>query len=62
MLLILGGIFYLLAKTGITPGHLPGDVRIERGNFTCVVALGTSILLSIILTVLLNLVARSLGK
>jgi hypothetical protein len=62
VLLILGGLFFLLAKTGVTIGHLPGDVRIERGNFTCVLALGTSILLSIILTLLLNIIARSLGK
>lgn len=60
--LVLGGLFYLAARSGITLGRLPGDVRIERGNFTCVLALGTSIVLSLLLTVILNLVVRFLNK
>ncbi len=62
VLVILGGLVYLAARLGLQPGHLPGDIRIVRGNSTCIIALGTSILLSILLTVILNLVARYLNK
>lgn len=62
VLILVGGLIYLAARLGITPGRLPGDIRIERGNFTCVLALGTSILLSVLLTVILNLVSRWLNK
>ena len=62
ILVIAGGLIYLVARLGILPGRLPGDIRIERNNFTCVFALGASILLSIILTVILNIVVRFLNK
>lgn len=61
-LLLIGGVVYLLGRAGISFGRLPGDIRIERGNLTCVIALGTSILLSVALTVILNLLARVLRK
>ena len=65
-LVVLGGLIYLAARLGFSPGrflgHLPGDIRIERNNFTCVIALGTSILLSILLTLVLNLLVRFLNK
>lgn len=60
--LIIGGLLYLAARTGFSLFNLPGDIRIERGNLTCVIALGTSILLSILLTVGLNLLARLLNR
>jgi hypothetical protein len=62
VLVIIGGLIYLAARLGITLGRLPGDIQIERGNSTCVIALGTSILLSIVLTILLNLFVRFLNK
>lgn len=61
-LIAVGGLIYLIARLGIPLGRLPGDIRIERQNFTCVFALGASLLLSILLTVLLNLMARLLNK
>jgi hypothetical protein len=62
VLVVVGGLIYLAARLGIPLGHLPGDIRVERGNSTCVFALGTSILLSIVLTILLNLLVRFLNK
>ena len=59
---VAGGLLYLAARLGVPLGRLPGDVRIERQNLTCVVALGTSLLLSVVLTVMLNLVARLLNR
>jgi hypothetical protein len=62
LLVIAGGVLLLLARLGVPLGRLPGDIRVERGNLTCFFALGTSILLSILLTLGLNLLARFLNK
>ena len=58
-----GGIFLLgllLFVIGRVPGlgNLPGDITVQRGNFTLFAPIGTMILVSIILTVVLNLIAR----
>jgi len=60
--LVISGLLFLAARLGLIPGRLPGDIRIEGSNFTCLIGLGTSLLLSIVLTVLLNLLLRWLGK
>ncbi|MEO0297184.1 MAG: DUF2905 domain-containing protein [candidate division WOR-3 bacterium] len=39
-------------------GKLPGDIYIKKGNFSFYFPLGTCILLSLILTLLLNLLFR----
>jgi hypothetical protein len=62
ILLVAGGVLYLAAKLGLPFFNLPGDVHIERENFTCILALGTSLLLSILLTVGINLLARFLSR
>jgi hypothetical protein len=56
--IVMAGLFYLFGRLGLNLGHLPGDIRIQGSNATCVIALGTSILLSIILTILLNVFVR----
>ncbi|MCI0425033.1 MAG: DUF2905 domain-containing protein [Actinobacteria bacterium] len=38
-------------------GHLPGDIRIENENSTVLIPLTSMILVSVVLTVLANLVA-----
>ena len=55
MLLLLGGLFTLLPRLGLSFGHLPGDIRFETDQLTCLIPIGTSILLSILLTIGLNL-------
>lgn len=60
--ILLGGFIYLFSRTNVPIGRLPGDIKIMRENFTCVIALGTSILLSILLTIALNLMSRFLNK
>jgi len=61
-LLLIGGLIYLLARLNLPLGRLPGDIRIERENFTCVFPLASSILLSLVLTLVLNLLIRWLGS
>ena len=54
--LVAGGIFLLLGKMGL--GSMPGDMQWGKGNVRFYFPLGTSIVLSIILTVLLNVFLR----
>jgi hypothetical protein len=64
LLLILGlmlaglGLFLLLAGRVPFLGRLPGDIAIQRGTWTFYLPLATSILLSLLLTLLLNLFFR----
>jgi hypothetical protein len=62
IILATGGLLYLVAKLNLPLGRLPGDIVIQRGNFTCIFPLATSILLSILLTLLLSLLARYLNR
>ncbi len=59
---LVGGLLYLAGRAGLPLGRLPGDIRIQSGNVTCLIPLVTSILLSIVLTVVLNLVIRFLNR
>ncbi len=56
--LILLGIFVYLTGRFFGLGRLPGDIFIQRENFTFYFPLATSIIISIILTVLFNLIRR----
>jgi hypothetical protein len=58
MLVLVGGLVYLAARSGLPLGRLPGDIRIGNENTTCFIPLATSLLLSIVLTILLNLIIR----
>lgn len=60
--LVIGGIIYIVERLGIPVGRLPGDIRIQRGNLTCFFPLATTILLSLVLTILLNLIIRLFKK
>ncbi len=61
LLLITGGVLVLAGKIPWL-GRLPGDLVIRNENMTCFLPLATSILLSLVLTLLLNLLARFLNK
>jgi hypothetical protein len=58
--LILAGVGLLLLVAGRVPllGRLPGDIVVQRGNWSIYVPLATSIILSILLTLALNLFWR----
>ena len=57
ILLLLGAVAFLLSRSGIS-GRLPGDIFIEKGNFTFFFPVMTCIMLSIVLTVLVNVFFR----
>ncbi len=54
LLAIIGGVVLLIGKVPFV-GRLPGDIVIQRDNFSCFFPLATSILLSIVLTILVQL-------
>ncbi len=56
MLLVIGVIFLLLSRFGLD--RLPGDLIFRRGNLTIYAPIGLMILVSIVLTILLNLFFR----
>jgi hypothetical protein len=56
VLLVLGGIFLLLSRVGLD--RLPGDLVFRRGNFTVYAPIGLMIVISVVLTILLNLFFR----
>lgn len=56
VLLVAGLLWPLLQKLGL--GRLPGDIVIERGNFRLYLPLGTSILISLVLSLLFWLLNR----
>jgi hypothetical protein len=64
-LLIVGGV--VLAVVGLVLvlapnipflGRLPGDIRVDSGNVKVFAPLGTMLLISLILTIVLNLLNR----
>jgi hypothetical protein len=56
VLAVVGGILVLMGK-GVLP-RVPGDLSFGKGNVRVFVPLGTSILISIVLTIVLNLFLR----
>ena len=61
LFLILLGVLFLLFFRGEGPGRLPFDIVISRGNIRIYIFLGTSVLLSLILTLLFNIL-YNLGR
>jgi len=58
ILLIAVGLLLVLGVRLSFLGRLPGDIHIERGSWSFYFPIATSIVLSIILTLLLNLFSR----
>ena len=58
VLLALAGVVLMLVGRVPWLGRLPGDVHVQRGNWTFYFPLATSLLLSVVLTLVLWLVRR----
>jgi hypothetical protein len=52
----IGILVWLAGKSGLPFGSLPGDIRVERPGFSFNFPLMTGIVVSIILTLILNIV------
>jgi hypothetical protein len=61
-LIVIGAILFGLAKLNIPLGRLPGDIHIEGANGSFYFPVVTCIILSVVLSVVLNLIGRFWNK
>ena len=63
ILIAAGLLFMALGRIpGLRLGHLPGDIRVEGSGFSCFFPLATMIILSLVLTLALNLLIRLINR
>ena len=55
-LIAIGLLVWLGSKMGISFGKLPGDIHVQKDKFSFHFPIATSIIVSIVLTILLNLI------
>jgi len=61
-MILIGGGIYIFSKFGIPLGHLPGDIYIKGQNGSFYFPLTSCIFISVILTIILNIIFRFLHK
>jgi hypothetical protein len=61
---VFGGALMLLSRVPFFNQlfNLPGDIRVESGNFSCFFPIVSMIIISILLTVIANIVIRLLNR
>ena len=62
LLILASGVVYLLGRTSLPLGRLPGDIRIQTENMTCFIPLASMIVVSVLLTLLLNIIIRLMNR
>ncbi len=63
VIIITGALVLLVGRIpGLGLGHLPGDIVIQRENFTCFFPITSMILVSVVLTIVLNVLIRLLNR
>ncbi|HSD83642.1 MAG TPA: DUF2905 domain-containing protein [Anaerolineae bacterium] len=60
-LALLGGVIWLLGHLPFL-GNLPGDIRIQTQNVSCFIPIVSMIILSILATIILNVIIRIVNK
>ncbi len=63
-LVVLGLLFSVLGRIPFLRdfGHLPGDIHVQSRNFSCFAPIVSMIILSILLTLALNIILRLLSR
>ncbi len=61
---IIGGLLMLLGRIPLLSslGNLPGDIRVETQGFSCFIPIVSMILVSVVLTIVLNIVVRLINR
>lgn len=64
VLAIAGGLLMLLSRLSIFSGfgNLPGDIRIQGQGFSCFIPIASMLLVSVVLTIALNILARLFNR
>ena len=60
-LALLGGVMWLLGRIPFF-GNLPGDIRVQTQNLSCFFPIASMIVLSILATIVLNVIIRIVNK
>ena len=55
-LAVIGAVFVVGSRFGL--GHMPGDISVSRGNFSFFFPVVTCIVVSIVLTLVINVILR----
>jgi len=55
---VVGVVVWLLGRSGVAWGRIPGDLTFSFGGGSCFIPLATSLILSLVLTLLVNLILR----
>jgi hypothetical protein len=58
LILVVGGLLMLAGRMGLPLGRLPGDVSYRGKNFSFFAPLGTSLLLSVLLSLIFYVLSR----
>lgn len=58
LLAVLGTALMLAGRFGIPLGRLPGDITYQKKNLTVFIPLGTMFVVSLVLSLILNLFSR----
>jgi len=58
LLVVIGAVVLLASRIGLPLGRLPGDISYKGKNVSFYFPLGTSILISVVLSVILYLLSR----
>jgi hypothetical protein len=63
-LIVLGGVLMLFSQIPFLKnlGHMPGDIRVQGNSFSCFIPVVSMIILSILLSLALNIVLRLLNR
>ncbi len=61
-LIVIGVVFYFGGSLFKWFGNLPGDIKVQKQNFTFYAPITSMILISLALTLIINLIIRILQK
>jgi len=58
VIFVVGAVIWLVSRIGIPLGRLPGDLSWEGKNVKIYVPFATMIIVSVILTIIMNVISR----
>jgi hypothetical protein len=61
VLIFVGGLMWLLGRIPFF-GTLPGDIRIQTQNMSCFIPIVSMIIVSVVATIILNIIIRIVNK